>query len=93
MTFKSLILATLLLPSFGCAITEEEQIEQLENQASETRAQITQLNESLGYEALLAFLGREKESLCKPIVKEIRKLQKQLKKINRQLEKMGVTYE
>jgi len=93
MTYKNIILATLLLPSMAYPITDEERIEQLEEQARETRIQITQLNESLGYEALLVFLGKEKESLAAPIVKEIRKLQKQLKKINQQLEKMGVTYE
>jgi hypothetical protein len=93
MTYKNIILAALLLPCMAYPITEEERIEQLEEQARETRIQITQLNESLGYEALLVFLGKEKESLAAPIVKEIRKLQKQLKKINQQLEKMGVTYE
>ena len=91
---KSLILAALLVPSFGYAITEEEQIEQLENQARETRCRITQLNESLAYEAFLSFMaGTKDEAAAKPIVKELRKLQKQLARISKQLEKMGVRYE
>lgn len=90
---KSLILAALLVPTFGYSISEEEQIKQLEDESSVLRVEITKLNESLAYEAFLAFMGGRDKSFSKPIVKELRKLQKQLAKINKQLEKMGVTYE
>lgn len=93
MNYKSLILAAFLLPSFSYSLSKEEQIKQLKNESDRAHVEMTILNESLAYEAFLAFMGGKDTSASKSIVKELRKLQKQLKKINQKLAKLGVIYE
>ena len=90
MNYRILVLAMLLVPSFGHSTSKQEQIKQLENQIHETKVEIAQLNESLAYEAFLAFMGGKDTSVAKPIVKDLRKLQKQLIKLTKELLKLGV---
>lgn len=94
MNHKSLILATLLLPNFSYSSSKEDQVQYLKNQVDIIERNMVILNEELAYEAFLVFMaGSKDETTSKPIVTEIRRLQKKLVSIKKQLSKLGITLE